>query len=376
MKKWKVAIIGSTGFIGSSLANYLIKTGELPYYSLTFISRNSGSKKLSINKSIRNTQADHLDFHNLKAAINDAEIIFDLAGLAWQNPELEINRQELLIEQVMQNAISAAIISLVVRKEQKLVWISSNGVDIFLSRIMRDQKKLFDRQVDKFIDLILEKTKPEKTELLQTRLVVLRALNGFITWNEDLLLKFSYAFSKYLGQKILSKMLSGNVKILKLSDVYGPGQDISERVLVQTVPARRIQRFVAAHKLISEGKTDWIPDMGKKHLGFYKNKGGKIIQEIWADTVSPTYIEDVCRILLKAATLENSKKIILDASGKNMSNKEIVWTIRDLFATKVEIKEVGNPSAAPENPQSYNSLVMSNAFISFEEGLLKWRGIM
>lgn len=340
MKKMRIAIIGATGFIGSNLAKHIS-------------SQNSFSNSLSL---ITRNQADHLDFHKIKKSIDGTDVIFHAAGLAWQHPAIATNKQELLIEQIMQNSISALVISLALVRRQKLIWISTNAVDSFLEMISDIER----RNIEQLIDLLLAKINPQKMRPLEIRLIIFRALNNCSGELKNVVQDYSYAFSKYLGQRILERKSRGNIKIVKISDVYGPGQDISTRIINPLTPARRIQRFVAAYKLIKERSTEWIP-IDKPLHGFYI-RDEKIIHEVKTDFIYPTYIDDVCKSLIDISQLELSKTLF-DATGERMSNYAVAETIRDFFRVEVEIRQ---------NKNGLEILDYAENAISFKKGLEKW----
>lgn len=315
-----VAVRGASGFIGSHLAKKIIE--ENNYKKLILITRNKNNKK--VNKFVRNkgkveiAQCDNLDSFQLKKIIKGCDLVYDLSGLAYQTFS-----KDALSKQVIENSMSALVLGSVLDRRQRLVWVSTSAVYTYLN-----------------------------------------SPSSFYTQ--------SYAFSKYLGEEFLKKFSKGRLKILRISDVYGPGQDVSEKMINPQIPARRIQRFISAYRLISQKRTGWIPKKGKSLHGFYK-KGNKIFHEISNDFVYPTYIDDVVVFLINAGKTKD-KKVAYELIGERLSNLEIVRIIQNLLKTKIEIK-VRNTDIKPlkKKESHFRKLgINPNSLTTFSEGLAKW----
>ncbi len=306
----KIAIRGASGFIGSNLAKKIISQKD--YEKLILITRNKNKRELGElvenHKGVRIVQCHNLDSDCLKKAVADCDLIYDLSGLAYH-----LNSRDSLKDQITNNSLSAFVLGSAIRADQRLIWTSTCAVHSYL--------------------------------------------------------KTSYAFSKMLGEEFLRGLSQGNIKILRISDVYGPGQDISAKIINPKIPARRIQRFVCAYKLIRDGQTDWIPQKDKKLHGFYKEQDS-IVQEIKNDFVYPTFIEDIVDILLKAKNLK-TKETVYELWGNRISNYKVVTIIQNYFRTKVILKVKGK-RLYPKYLKERDFLKLGinpSRLTSFEEGL-------
>ncbi len=316
----KIAIRGASGFIGSSLTKKIIK--ENNYEKLLLITRNKKNRRL--NDLVKNkegvniAECDYLNPPQLKKIIENYDLIYDLSGLAFQ-----IASKDAFTKQIIGNSLNALVLGSILERYQRLVWVSTSAVRLYLDY-------------------------------------------------PDSSYTNSYAFSKYLGEEFLKKGSKGNIKILRISDVYGPGQDISRKMIDPQLPARRIQRFVAAYKLISRNKTSWIPSKGKRVNGFYK-KGSKVVHEINNDFVYPTFIDDVVRVLINAGRTKN-KKITYDLYGSKLSNLEMVGIIQNFFDVEVEIRirNVKVNSIEKKESNFRNLGINPDSITTFSDGLRVW----
>lgn len=372
-EKNNIVIIGATGFIGSNLASCLIK--QKIFKTLTLISRRSKPKLQETSRQIRLVQCDHLDFKQLQKTIAKADIIFDTAGLAWQHPGLwHSTRTDLLLEQIVQNTLSAYMIGTLTKPDQVLVWISTNAVDVMKAELSSIQNIILEKETDRIVESILSNKKLLKTPVKALELFAWNIIYKHILHSFSYALEFSYAYSKYLGQKILERLSRDNIRILKISDVYGPGQDISSRMIDPYVRARRIQRFVALHNLIRLGTTNWIPNEKKRLHGFYKNQKGNIIQEIRNDYVFPTSIDDILTIMIHVSKMKKFKKTVFELSGKKISNIKMTETIRNFFKTDVTIKLNMDKTVRIQRESDDLHLLGGPriSLLSFKKGLREW----
>jgi hypothetical protein len=294
------------------------------------------------------------------------------AGLAWQHTGKTLSKTELLLEHIVQNVFSQYLVASHLSPDQRLVTLSTNAIDIMMSTLSTAQKKMLEYETDAIVECLmsqrLQKNNLKDLKKIAWKLVVNHVMLSFVP-----ALDYSYAYSKYLAEKILIRLSLGNIKVLRISDVYGPGQDISSSVINPDVPARRIQRFVAAYKLIAEENKDWIPVKGDGLHGFYKNNN-EIIQEIWNDSVFPTYVDDVIDMTLQASRLPKGGQTVFETAGKKMGNKKMAAAIRDFFKVNVLIRGHGKISAVQKKSNDVPILLESKSPTSFNKGLQKWLG--
>lgn len=369
MKK-NISIIGASGFIGSNLLNYL-SAKQKEYKSITVIVRN---RKQAVRSEIKTVYCDHLEAKKLKVALTDSEIIYDTAGLAWQHPVGNFSKQDLLIEEIVQNSVSAYVIGELLERSQSLVWTSTSAIDSLFAKLSEVDQKLLLYEANKIAEFLCTKINIRKDSISQMRSIVKNLFFYRPPVFIPVILNFSYAYSKLLGQIILENVTRGNIRILKISDVYGPGQNISQNAIKENIPARRIQRFVAAYNLIKMGKTDWIPQEPKNRHGFSKTTKGNIVHEAWNDFLFPTYIEDIISMMIRAGKLDNANKTVLEVSGNKISNTQLIRTIQKILGIRIRIKrkkdlQLKIKSESADLPKLQFS---RQSLISFEEGLKRW----
>src|SRR3989338_1945654 len=331
MRNPQIAILGAGGFIGRNLLTDLLL--EKNSNQIIMVPLRNPKNLGVFNKRIISRQCDHLDIKKLKLIMRRVEVIYHTAGLAWQHSfKTDFSQLDLLIEQLLQNSISA----------------------YFIGSIL--QKHLYSASTSSLKNTVW-------------KLVVKHILYSF-----SFALEFSYAYSKYVGQKILQKLADGNIKILKISDVYGPGQNISADLIKKNIPARRIQRFVALHALISGGYTSWIPSQKNKIHGFYKTNRNHIVQEIRNDILFPTYIDDVVYMIKKAAQANTTIKSVLQLNGNKVENNNIGKEIRNFCKTNVMIQLVNNAKVKYiKRKDDLSTLnIKRKSLIDFKTGLRRW----
>ncbi len=365
--KQNTAVIGSTGFIGRGLVEKLIQTKN--FRLLTLVSRTIKEDERNLNNNVLRVKCDVLNQKKLKQVLRNQDIVFFTAGLGWQHTGRSLSKIELLIEQIVQNVFSPYFVASTLHPNQRLVVLSTNAIDVMLGSLFSSQRNALEYETDEFVECLfsqnLSGNKEKKLKKVVWNLIVNHIMFSFVP-----ALDYSYAFSKYLGEKTLRSLARKNIKILRISDVYGKGQDVSYPVINPKVRARRIQRFVAAYNLISKKSTGWIRS---KNHGFIKDSE-TITQEIRNDSVFPTYIDDVIQMILTAASM-NTEQMLFEATGVKISNKKMAETIKDFFQVKVKIVQKNSKSIfLKEKSKDRRILLGSRQATSFREGLQKWLG--
>jgi nucleoside-diphosphate-sugar epimerase len=386
-----LSILGGSGFIGSSMLTSLFQAGTR-IASLDIATRNPDTSKKKLSDSIKNLSpntelipCNHLQPMQVKSAIAKASIIFDFAGLAWQHPGGEpLPKMMLLQEELIQNALSAFIIGSQIKESQKLIWTSTSAIDGMLSRVNEEQQKQLDLESSMLTNQILTQIDPHEGTIQNYQQAMGEILSTFNFLSlpkfpgskENVLFatEFSYAYSKWIGEKILTKLSQKNIHALRISDVYGPGQDISSTILNPTLPARRIQRYIAAYREISRGNTSWIPDNETGIYGFTQHQKGEIVQHSWNDSVFPTHVRDVSELVLRSLKLHDNQKTILAVNGNKMSNIELMQELQSFFGTKVKL--IPDPELSYSMPQCSEDLpllgISTEELIPFSIGLKEW----
>lgn len=371
------SIIGSSGFVGSNLLNYLIHS-DLPIQKINLLSR----KKINIPDSqvpIETIIADHLDTVGVKQSINEADIIFDTAGLAWQHPGQHFsNKTDLLKEQILQNAVSCAVIAKVLQPHQILVWTSTSAIDTFFNLVPENQKESIKFEIKKKARSIvnLDKKDVNGWRTAIDSLLTPELLAHFQSSNDQNLnfaINYSYAFSKVVGEYVFKALAKDNIRIVRISDVYGADQPLDKQLVIdKNLPARRAQRFTAAYKAIKEGDTSWIPKSPAELHGF-SLKNNKISHTIWNDVVFPTYVSDVCKLLLKVALHKGQLPLVLSLPGKKLTNLEMVMSIQKILALDIPVN-VSGKLVDTEIADSDFALIgeKRDKLINFDEGVKSW----
>lgn len=383
----KIAILGASGFIGQALLKRMVGKNGPQYERLTLCTRNKVKFDQTISALKKDTkisvaECDHTVLKDIQSLLLNHDLIVSLAGLAWQHPGGKpIPADDLLTQQIIQNCVSALVLGKLLKKDQRLIWTSTSAVDGMLARLSKKNKQLLKKEVasiaDKLlsfsVDLLQDRNKIEKTiaDLVKKSAFLSLPQQPYSRDTVEYAKVFSYAYSKFIGQTILEKLSNKNITILKISDVYGPGQDISEKVLDTQYPARRIQRFLTAYREIANGNIDWISDTGST-FGFTK-KDGKITQNVWNDWIFPSHVDDVCKMIIESIK-KNPGKTTLNVNGNRLTNKMLVKKLTDHFNVKITIHFDKKPTfEMTQNSTDLPYLNMSTKSLkSFDDGFVEW----
>ncbi|MBI3615001.1 MAG: hypothetical protein HY211_00615 [Candidatus Omnitrophica bacterium] len=413
-----VAVLGGRGFVGGRYLDRLLDrygpmvgrvkavTTQDPDRLREQISALPGARKLEP------IQGDHLVLGDVRKLIQGAKIIIDTAGLAWQH--LPGGRSTSLEDELLQNSLSAALIGYALEPGQRLLWTSSSASDYMFARLTKPEQyqlwKEIDRRARAYVEWIrsLGNTVPAREQLLA---FIADDLNShppqsFLDGPESSVQKtvvyaraFSYPYSKLLGQRILEIIGQGgkkDIRVLKISDVYGPGQGLGPMVWnprhkPNPQAARRPQWFLAVYEAIREGRyRPWMRKQpeGKGPEGGFRKVSGQIQQEILDDYAAPTHIDDVVEMLYRASAIElptqPEPQVVLSVSAPWIPNVEMAKQISNVVGVKVlgkEIEVVPGRQVLRDKPPSASEdlafLGMQGRLVPFQEGIARqlawWR---
>ncbi len=96
----KVAVIGSTGYVGSHLVKELVDRN----YDVVAIARHT--ENIPSNEKVTKIQVDINDSHQLVAALKDVDIVISAFNAGWTNPNLyeDFTKGALAIQQAVKDA--------------------------------------------------------------------------------------------------------------------------------------------------------------------------------------------------------------------------------------------------------------------------------
>lgn len=168
----------------------------------------------------------------------------------------------------------------------------------------------------------------------------------------------NYDNSKLIAEKAILKLNNSNIKVVRTSDVYGQGQNLGKEILDPEFPARRIQRFIAAYKLIKEGERKEL----NERFGFIVDNK-QLIHEINNDFLHPVYIKDLVDFLVNINSLKSG---INELYGPRVSNQELVKIIQKYFKLNIKIRKRGKLVSS--------RLKSQGKLTSFKRGIKLWLG--
>jgi len=389
-----VAVLGGTGFIGGEFLRVLCgRVGE-QMKEVRALSRNHDrlqplSSYFTDRSKLKPIEGDHLSIDEVREAIAGAKIIIDTAGRRQQPSDRNLSPHEVLVEQLMQNAMSAALIGALMDRGQRLVWASSSAIDYMLNRLDDEKREALLTEVKgrahRYVQFARNMNAGVAADDMET-------IQGFIESDLErrgsigVAEKSSYAYSKLLGETILeiiAKQDRKNILALNISDVYGYPNSLGEEVYSGRATANRMQQFLATYEAIkSEGYQPWQDGQ----LGFYES-GDRVHQKAWNDYVCPTFVGDVVKMFLRASVAEDLEdRVDLNLITPAIGNLEMVETVRDVvgaepFGQRIEIVTEQEKMPSPvwsEEKSDLRLLGMSAEELTpFEEGirsqLKQWR---
>lgn len=397
-----VAVLGGTGFVGRQYVGELLGRYGESVGQVRALSRNpeSVARSLGEHPKLVPYQGDHLNVERLRALIADAPIIIDTAGLAWQH--LPGGKAASLEDELLQNGMSAALIGAVLQPGQRLVWTSSNASDYMFARLTEGDQEALQEEIDQRAQRYVAWVRtPEGAAPSED------ALRAFIRGDLEqhpprqfssgpegpevvYAEQYSYPYSKLLGQQILELMGRGDdkdVRVLKISDVYGPGQGLGPESWDPTRPqrqaARRPQWFLATYEAIRAGSYEPWARMPAE--GGFANAGGRIQHTVFDDVVAPTYVGDVVEVLFRASAAElPSGHVVLAVSAPWMPNVEMAQAIAKAVGVTALGQEITIAPGKPilrRQPQAAGAdlglLGMEDRLTPFDDGMTQhlawWR---
>ncbi len=397
-----VAVLGGRGFVGSRYLQQLLSqwagvVGEVKAITTQELQRFRdqvedlpGLSKLTL------VRGNHLDLTDVRELIRGAKVVMDTAGLAWQH--LPGGRPAALTDELLQNGISAVLIGQALGRDQRLVWSSSNAGDYMFARLSEGDARALSVEIDhrarRYVNWVRSlgervPTRDKLTSFVEQDLHALPpgkfskgpANPEEVAYAEQ----SSYAYSKLLGERILEiigREDGKDIRVLKISDVYGPGQGLGPPIWdARQSPrqaARRIQRFMAVYEAIrAQGYQPWqLTAAG--HADGFSEADGQIQQKIFDDSVAPTYIDDVVQMMHRAAAADlPAGKVVLSVSGPWISNAEMVKTIADVVGLEKDlgrtVRFVNGPPILAKQPNPADGdlglLGMKDILTPFEEGI-------
>ena len=392
------AVLGGTGFVGNHFLNSLIKKTGKEIKEIKVLSRNPESesalwlwKRLSGNEKVSLHRGNHLNIEDIQQVISGAKVIIDSSALAWQHPGggRKLTEGELLVEELEQNGISAGLIGLAMNTSQRLVWISTNATENMLLRLNEADKAILLDEIDGRARRLLEYTKEnlsnknrydkgflekDLTDHPPARFPLPEKPDQLFNYAE----KFSYNYSKFVGQRLLELIHeeSGkDIRVLMVSDVYGSGQSIDASLLKEKGGLRRLQVFLAAYSAVQRKDVSWIPNHG-----FKISESGNILQNIRKDYVSPTYVSDVVRMMLRASIMGKPGKVVFKVSAPALSNRELAektleWVKKASERPKTNvsiIEEEGSERFRKPEGQDEDLKYLGIKLTSLDKGLQRW----
>ena len=285
-----ITILGSTGELGSQLANYLIKKQK----DALLVVRKGHLEKLKqtikLNDCLQILEVSTLFDKNLLDKIqNSSKIIFNLTGLVSLSFSEKVYPHVLLI--------NGFFPSLLVQSGKKfqvpIVYASTQRMKILIQR--RDIKIWISRAIREFNSFIDEtniKTNFENDALAFTKKFL---LNHPLPSNINI-----YELSKALGETMLGQ--SDNSIILRISSCYGPGCStrktvgrlIFSRLLGQeAVEKEEVRDFLYVQDLneVFEKLINFIP--GKLYIRYCCSGTNTSKSDIITKIIEKTPVEDV-----------------------------------------------------------------------------------
>lgn len=403
-----VAVLGGTGFVGRRYVSTLLERYGETVGQIRALSRNLDgvAAALGTHSKLAPYQGDHLDLDRMRALVTGATIIIDTAGLAWQH--LPGGKAATLEDELLQNSMSAALIGVALQPGQRLIWTSSNASDYLFARMTETEQAALQQEIDeraaRYAGWVrgLGDRAPTKQELEEFIRDDLGAdppqsfPDGPEGPNQKTIIyarAFSYPYSKLLGQRILEILGQEDGKeivVLKISDVYGPGQGLGPAYWnprdLQRQAARRPQWFLAVYEAIRRGQ--YRPWAREPSEGGFRKVGDHVEQTVFDDVVAPTYVDDVVEMLLKASVVElpvsPQRQVVLAVSAPWMTNVAMAQAIANAVGVKVLGQDIavmsGKQILRREPPPASADLAvlgMAGRLTPFEDGIARhvawWR---
>ncbi|MBI4313683.1 MAG: GNAT family N-acetyltransferase [Candidatus Omnitrophica bacterium] len=343
-----VAVIGGTGFVGghylrqlhdrygSNIASVRALTRIPARLNAAQFSDSPGAGKLALE------QGDHLLAQDIQRTIGGAKLVVDTAGLAWQH--LPGGVPATLTDELLQNAMSAGLIGLLLADDQRLVWTSSNAGDYMFARLTAPERNQLMQEINeraaRYVDWLgqqpgLAIADETFRQFIESDLAEPDHIPAQFVPQEgkpavSFAHEYSYPYSKLLGQQILELIArrdNRDIRVLKISDVYGPGQGLGQEYWDPSykggrLAARRLQRFIAVAEAIRTGQ--YQPWNRPNPQDGYILQNGMLHQTVFNDYAAPTHVRDVVEMIHRVAALDvepgPERKVVFEVAAPWIPN--------------------------------------------------------
>jgi 3-dehydroquinate synthetase/threonine dehydrogenase-like Zn-dependent dehydrogenase/nucleoside-diphosphate-sugar epimerase/predicted NBD/HSP70 family sugar kinase len=307
----KAAVIGASGDIGSALADYLVSNNMQVVCSIRSPSLDKFKTRTKCPENrTRVLTGDVLDLSNLRAMIQEVDVIYNLAGIVTLGTQphdfpkvLAVNGfAQGVIAHLVQQAGRDGYVKVIFPSTQRVHRTSDNElVGIW---VQKAAKAFAARKDDLFLD---HQNIHTQLEQFARDLILVHPLpTGFDV----------YEISKRLGEYFVS--LLSRYSLVRISDVYGP--TMTRGFLSQAIRPK----FTVSSE--AREKRDFI------------------------------YIDDVIELLYKAAQTDGSDSKVFDAaSGESIDLQDAWRMVRELIGDHAEVN-FQNSSNTKEEMKSNASI--------------------
>ena len=286
------AIIGASGDIGSQLLAYLVHNGVRVVCSIRSGSLHTFKTRANCtDPRMRVSTGDVLDLANLRRLIQEADILYNMAGVVTLSSKPAEFARVLTLNGFAQGIITYLIQRMGREKDVKFVYPSSQRIHLTVANAsvdawVSDAAKAFSACKD---SLVAEQDINAALERFAAQFITSHPLpTGFNV----------YEISKRLGEHFVS--LLPRHSLVRISGVYGPS--FTRGFIYRAVNPK------AEGNVEAPEKRDFI------------------------------YIDDINEILLKAAQTETTDSEVFDAASGESIDLQDVWSmVRDLIGDRATI---------------------------------------
>lgn len=296
MKNKKILIIGGNGFIGKNLAKKLVRREELEVISFDLF------KPVEYVEGVSYIEGDFFDDHVLKNAIKDIDIV--VHSLSTVNPG---NSNAKYMQGYGRDFLQTVkLCGMLIEQNTNMVFLSSGGTVYGIQ---------------------------EEQPIKETALPV--PINH-------------YGSVKLCIESVIrtfNTQLNAKMRIARISNPYGPGQDYNKGVGFVDAAVKKMIR--------------------KETLEIWGN--GEVVRDY-------IYIDDVCKMLEALIDYEGDEEVFNISSNEGTSQNKIVGILKNLNADmSVEYKAARSVDAKKiVLDNSKIRTIYDGEILSFEEGLKKY----